>query len=82
MREQTGRRSCYRLIGSRCQRLRRFDCDFYAAQNKHTHTSEDSFMPVLRKVHNRVLKNRDCYLPVSAAWTFFRLSMFFCKPVT
>src|SRR5215510_14959699 len=26
--------------------------------------------------------NGERYLPVSAAWTFFRLSMFFCKPVT
>lgn len=56
MREQTGRESCSRLIGSRCQRLRRFDCDFYAAENKHTYTSEDTFMPVLRKVHNGVLQ--------------------------
>ena len=64
------------------ERLGRFDCDFYTAENKHTYTLEDCFMPVLRKVHNRVLKNRDCYLPVSAAWTFFRLSMFFCKPLT
>jgi len=36
------------------ERLGRFDCDFYTAENKHTYTLEDCFMPVLRKVHNRV----------------------------
>lgn len=54
-REQTRRRTVTdSSVPAALERLRRFDCDFYAAQNKHTYTSEDSFMPVLRKVHNRV----------------------------